>query len=422
MKQKFFSFILFSTLALCTLPFLSAPANALGTVITDSADVAGSDYTDSPALADKLDAIFEGDAGVYYNYSCSSLVETPLGSSPVKNNGIYMYASPIDDAAVDIGTSCWIYAQGVYHTLFGESTDGSHSEDLYLGGTGSRALTYENLVAWGVRPMPGALIRASGHSMILLHYDAETITIVDGNGDGNGLVAVRVYSWDRMGEYVEYIVQPDSRHYADLYGWGMCGEAAYWTVENNTLTISGSGEILEHPWDSYSMQIETVVLRDKSLIIGDGVFCNLDKLKEIQFLDAAPTLSSHAFLGVKAAARYPAAKTGWTKDALSGYGGCLTWVPYGMTTLRITSQPESVSVPAGALAEVSVSAAGDDLTYNWYTKEPDSCIYIKTSVSGPVYTMIMGEGSEDRQVQCVVTDKYGNFLVSQSALLRLDNP
>ena len=141
LKRKFLSIILFSTLTLCTLPFLSAKADALSNVITDAADITGSDYTDSSILANKLDAIFEGDAGIYYDYSCTALVDTPLGSSPVKNNGIYMYASPIDDAAVDIGTSCWIYAQGVYHTLFGESTDGIHSEDLYLDGTGSRALT-----------------------------------------------------------------------------------------------------------------------------------------------------------------------------------------------------------------------------------------------------------------------------------------
>lgn len=421
MKQKILSFILFFSLAICALPLLSTRADALDTVITDVSDVEGRDYTDSPALAHKLDAIFEGEAGVYYDYSCTDLVDTPLGSSPVKNNGVYMYASPTGDSAEDIGTSCWIYAQGVYHTLFGESTDGANSEDLYLGGTGSRALSYENLQAWGVRPMPGALIRASGHSMILLHYDADTITIVDGNGDGNGLVAVRICSWDQMGEYVEYIIQPESSHYAQLYGWGMCGGQAFWAVESKTLTISGSGQILQTPWDSYSGQVETVVIRDRSLVIGDGLFCKLSSLKKILFLDSAPTLSQGAFLGVRAAVQYPAAKTGWTDTMLQGYGGSITWEPYGMTELKITAQPESVSVLPGIMAEVSVAAEGDGLTYSWYTKKPDSCVYVKSAVSGPSYTMIMGESSEDRQVQCVVTDKYGNFVVSQSALLRLEH-
>ena len=419
LKQKILSFILFFTLAFCVLPFLSTEAHAQSTVITDSGEVSGSDYADSPALAQKLDDIFEGDAGVYYDYYCTSLVSTPLGSSPVKNNGIYMYASPVGDTAEDIGTSCWIYSQAVYHTLFGEPTNGTHSEDLYLGYTASRALTYSNLQAWGVRPMPGALIRASGHSMILLHYDADTITIVDGNGDGNGLVAVRVYSWDQMGEYVEYIIQPESSYYAKLYGWGMCGDGIFWCVDNNTLTISGSGELLEAPWNDYHYNIEKVVIKNGSVAIGDNVFQGCDKLQEILFLDAAPTLSDKAFAGVNASARYPAAKAGWTEDCLRSYGGSLNWIPYGMTELRITEQPQSVCTAAGTPAEFSINAAGDGLTYSWYMKKPEESVYVKSAVSGPVYAVTTAALFEDLQVICVVRDQYGNYVISQQANLHI---
>ena len=419
MKKRLISIILCSALTICALPLMSVRADALRNIITDSDNVSGSNYTDSPALADKLDAIFEGNAGVYYNYSCTSLVDTPLGSSPVKNNGIYMYASPVNNAAVDIGTSCWIYAQGVYHTLFGESTDGSHSENLYLGGTGSRALTYHNLCAWGVRPVPGALIRASGHSMILLHYDADTITYIDGNGNGNGLVAVRVYSWDQMGDYVEYIVQPESDHYADLYKWGLCGKDAFWTLEQSTLTLSGSGEVLQADWKDYCDTIDRVIIQGKSLTIGDGIFADCVNLKSILFQDAAPQICDNAFLGVSAMVRYPVNKAGWTETRLCDYGGNLSWIPYGMTELRITSQPQSISVSAGITAEVSVSAEGDGLAYCWYTKDADQSIFVKSSASGPVYAMMMGEDSQSKQVMCVITDRYGNSVTSQIAHLRV---
>lgn len=419
LKHKILSLILFFALAIFAVPFLSTEANALDAVITDASDVNGRDYTDSPALADKLDAIFAGEAGVYYDYSCTDLVDTSLGSSPVKNNGVYLYASPENETAEDIGTSCWIYARGVYHTLFGESISGNHSEDLYLGGTGSRSLSYENLVAWGVRPMPGALIRVSGHSMILLHYDADTITIVDGNGDGNGLVAVRICSWDQMGEYVEHIVQPESSHYAKLYGWGMCGEGAFWAVDNNTLTISGSGEVLHTDWHSYCRSIESVVIKGKALNIGDGVFRDCKNLKYVLFMGSAPVLSDNTFQGVNATVRYPIDKVGWTEDVLRPYGGKLSWLPYGVTELRITSQPQSVSVTAGKTAEVSISAVGDGLTYSWYTKLPEESVYVKSSVCGPVYTAIMGKETQDKQVMCIVKDQYGNYLTSHSVLVHL---
>lgn len=419
LKHKFLSFILFFTLAFCALPFLSTEANALSTSITDPGDVNGHDYTDSPRLAEKLDAIFEGDAGIYYDYYCTDSVSTPLGSYRVKNNGIYMYASPEGKTAKDIGTSCWIYSQAVYHTLFGEPTTGANSERLYLGNTASRSLTYYNLRAWGVRPMPGALIRISGHSMILLHYDADTITIMDGNSDGNGLVAIWTYSWDRMGDYVEYIIQPESSHYAKLYGWGMCGDDLFWRVEDKTLTIYGSGELLKTPWQDYCRDIEKVVIQSGSITIGNGIFGHCSNLKEILFMDAAPILSDKAFSGVKVSVKYPAAKAGWTEDKLHNYGGDVTWIPYGMTELEITNQPQSVCTSTGGAAEFSVGAVGDGLTYSWYLKKPSESVYVKSAVSGPVFAISTASLFDDLQVMCVVRDQYGNYVTSQQANLHI---
>ena len=79
------------SLALSSICMSAIQASAEYTLITDPADTSGSDYTDSPALAAQLDEIFEGNAGVYRDSSCTRLVDTTLGTSPVKNNGVYMY-------------------------------------------------------------------------------------------------------------------------------------------------------------------------------------------------------------------------------------------------------------------------------------------------------------------------------------------
>jgi hypothetical protein len=84
--------------------------------------VDGSNYTPSPLLAEKLNAIFDGDAGIYADKACQKPVNTYLGTSPVRNNGVCMYVGPEGDKALERGTSCFIYANGVYYTLFGEST------------------------------------------------------------------------------------------------------------------------------------------------------------------------------------------------------------------------------------------------------------------------------------------------------------
>lgn len=415
--------ILALTLCLSILPLTAVTASAKDTWITDSTAVNGSDFTTSPALAEKLDEVFEGNAGVYRDLACTNLVDTELGTRSVRNNGIYLFVDPVNGVANNIGTSCWIYANGVYCTLFGESTGkgvGENSEKLSLSGTGSRSLTYDNLKAWGVRPGVGALIRASNHSMILLGYDENTLTVLDGNGDGQGLVAIRQRSWKDCGGWVEYIIQPKDAHYADLFAWGMCGESATWSVdEAGTLTIAGSGSITYPGWREYMDDINKVIIAGRHMQIGNGVFYNCTNLEEIVFQGEAPAFDENALLGVEVPVLYPAPEAGWHKDLLKTYGGTPEWIPYGMTQLRITAQPQSVCAAAGEYAEISVAAEGDGLSYCWYMKKPGESVYVKSSVSSPVYTATMTELFEDMQVVCVVVDQYGNFLTSQHAFLRM---
>lgn len=418
MAKRLFPLFLMLLVCLSLVPLTASQANAQYTLITDRDTVDGSDYTDSPALAEKLNDIFDGKTEIYRDLACTVPVDTTLGTSPVRNNGVYMFVDPVDGIAKNIGTSCWIYANGVYYTLFGESTGngiGENSEKLSLSGTGSRTLSYENLKAWGVRPGVGALIRASGHSMILLGYNENTLTILDGNSDGRGLVSISETSWDRLGSYVEYIIQPKEAHYSDLYACGMCGENAFWSVDQEgTLTISGAGRISHPAWSGYNTHIKKVVISGDALELGNGIFYNCENLEEIIFQDAAPVFSESTFLGVKANILYPAAKNGWIEDVLLDYGGSPTWEPYGMTELQITSQPAVSRARSADKGSVTITAQGDGLRYSWYVKSATDAIYVKSSFTGPVYRATAGE---DQQVVCVVTDQYGNFLISDPVRL-----
>lgn len=188
--------------------------------ITDRTAVDGRDYTDSSALAEKLNDIFDGNANIYYDAACTKMVDTKLGTYRVPNNGVNKYVGTYGDNQMDVGTSCWIYANGVYFTLFGEGTGngtaGENSTKLDLSATANRNLSYDNFTAWGVHPGVGALIRTtSGHSMIVLAYDSERLTILDGNGDGKGLVSMRVITWDRISFRANYIIQP-KQSYIDV--------------------------------------------------------------------------------------------------------------------------------------------------------------------------------------------------------------
>lgn len=223
--KKTISFLLSICMCAWFLPAMAVPVKADQEDyrwITDREEVDGSDYTGSAILAAALNDIFDGNANVYYDAEFTKPVNTELGSSRVPNNGVNKYVGPYGDNDDNVGTSCWIYANGVYYTLFGECTGngtaGENSEKLDLTVSDNYNFTYENFLTWGVRPEPGALIRTRcGHSMVILDYDAEGVTILDGNGNGKGLIAIREMKWDSQNFRAKYIIQPTQTYFDILY-------------------------------------------------------------------------------------------------------------------------------------------------------------------------------------------------------------
>lgn len=196
------------------------PQAAHAKVYTEREEIDGSEYTCRPALISKLNSIFDGNASIYQDSQCTLLVDTRIGTKSVPNDGVYKYAGT--KGKTNKGTSCWIYANGVYYTLFGELTGSGKAEknSVKLTIDGTKKMTYANFESWGVRPEPGALIRVDGHSLILLKYDASKIYYLDGNGDGKGLVAVRDYTWSSnpwRNKTISYIIQPKEERYNELY-------------------------------------------------------------------------------------------------------------------------------------------------------------------------------------------------------------
>jgi hypothetical protein len=191
--------------------------------ITLREDVDVGNFTKNDDLAEMLGDILDGKANVYYDAAFTKMVNTKLGCTRLRNNGVNMYVGPVEKGETNVGTSCWIYANGVYYTLFGECTGsgdvGENSQKLDLKTTANRNFTYDNFVAWGVRPEPGALIRTQcGHSLIVLDYNEEGLVILDANGNGKGLVAIREMAWNYQSFRSKYIIQPNQEHFDSLYG------------------------------------------------------------------------------------------------------------------------------------------------------------------------------------------------------------
>jgi len=99
--------------------------------------------------------------------------------------------------------------------------------------------------------------------------------------------------------------------------------------------------------------------------------------------------------------------------------GMLAVTAQAATKAAITSQPKSVTVENGQVAKTTVKATGDGLTYQWYIKNPGKSSFSKSSVTSATYSTTMKSTVSGRQAYCVVKDKYGNKVKTNTVTLKM---
>ena len=86
----------------------------------------------------------------------------------------------------------------------------------------------------------------------------------------------------------------------------------------------------------------------------------------------------------------------------------------------ITKQPASVTVIKNKTAKISVSAEGEGLTYQWYYKTKSGKSFKKlSSAKSSSYSVKMTSSKNGQQMYCVVTDKYGNTVKTNTVTLKV---
>ena len=123
------------------------------------------------------------------------------------------------------------------------------------------------------------------------------------------------------------------------------------------------------------------------------------------------------------------------KELSGQYVYCIVFDKYGhsltsdiailtmKTPIAITTQPQSVCVAKGKTAKVTVAAEGEELTYQWYYKNASSSDFLLTTTyTTNEYSVPMNESRDGRQVYCVITDKYGNSVTTDTVTLSMQTP
>ena len=77
----------------------------------------------------------------------------------------------------------------------------------------------------------------------------------------------------------------------------------------------------------------------------------------------------------------------------------------------------------GKTAKVYVTAKGKDNTYKWYYKNKGDSSYTYTSsFTGSSYSVKMNSARDGRKVYCIITDSYGNTMISDVGILYMGTP
>ena len=92
---------------------------------------------------------------------------------------------------------------------------------------------------------------------------------------------------------------------------------------------------------------------------------------------------------------------------------------YKYTPLSITSQPQETWAKSGVKATATVVAEGEGLSYQWYVKNASAKKFSKSSVTKETYSVTMSNAANGRQIYCVITDKIGNSVTSDTVTLHM---
>lgn len=90
---------------------------------------------------------------------------------------------------------------------------------------------------------------------------------------------------------------------AELVASGTCGENASWVLCDDTLTISGTGEMYDYqynrdtpaPWYAYRDVIKTAIIENTITTVGDYAFFGCSALENITLSDNTKTIGDSAF-------------------------------------------------------------------------------------------------------------------------------
>ena len=191
------------------------------------------------------------------------------------------------------------------------------------------------------------------------------------------------------------------------------------------VTVPGSITRIGNYAFSHCTGLIDVVLRDNIREIGEGAFIGCSDLTSIIIPNSVTSVGARAFQNCLSLADvyFVGTTQEWFSISMASGNECLRRTELlCLTPLRITKQPANCAAPEGGRAYFSLKAQGEDLSYQWYVKNPGAEEFSKSKVTSPSYSTVLTEAKNGRQIYCIVTDAMGNTVQSDTVTMTIEAP
>lgn len=169
--------------------------------------------------------------------------------------------------------------------------------------------------------------------------------------------------------------------------------------------------------------ITQVILPSTITFIGDHAFAWCCQLKKVVFKGNPPNLGKNILYACSNVSCYYRDNTEWNTFDKENYGGNVKWNACMPTV--INTQPSSITVDVGSTAFFSIKTSGIDLLYQWqYSVNGNDWKNITLKGSGSKTDKLAVEATynkSNRMYRCVITDMCEDTLISNVAVLNINN-